>query len=377
MKIQRVITSIVDIPIRRLHNKMSFVTLEKVNYVLVRTQTDTGIEGLGEAAALGGPTWSEESAESIKETIDHYLAPLLIGEEPENIEKLRQKLDCAYRGNQFAKAALEMSLFDIVGKAWGIPVYDLLGGLVREKVPLSWSLAIGDVQEEIREAREMMEHGHFIFKIKVGAAKPEEDVERVKKLREALNDRICLRVDANQGWNRMSAIWAAKQLEAYRIDFLEQPVPRWDVGSLSAVARASSIPIMADESLCTPQDAIRLVNKEAASIFALKVTKAGGILGCKRIAAIAEGAGIGCYVGCMIETGIGTAAYLHLAASTPGVTYGCELFGPLMLCDDIVREKTDYKDGHVWVSDRPGLGVTLDEGKVKKYTRQGTLAYIE
>jgi muconate cycloisomerase len=372
VKIKRITTAIVDVPIKRPH-KMSFGTLEKMNYVLVRLETEAGAEGLGEAAALGGPTWSEESAESIKANIDRYLAPLLIGEQAQQIEKIREKMEIAVRGNYFAKTALEMALFDVVGKSLGIPAYDLLGGLVRDKVPLSWSLAIGDAEKEIAEAREMMERGSFIFKIKVGAADPDVDVNRVKMLREALGEDVCLRVDANQGWDRVTAIRAARRLEPYGVDFIEQPVPRWDIDGMAAVARAIHTPVMADESLCTPHDAIALIKKDAASIFGLKLTKAGGLLSCKRLAGFAEGAGLYCYVGCMIETGIGTAAYLQLAVSTPGVTYGCELFGPLMLIDDITQEGISYRDGHILASDKPGLGVTLDEDKVEFYTRPGTL----
>lgn len=367
MLINSIRTAILDVPLKRPH-KLSLFTIEKVNVILVIMSTDNGFEGLGEAIALGGPTWSEESGESIKSTIDKYLAPYLIGENPGQFEKIRAKMELAVRGNYFAKTALEMALFDVVGKQRGIPVYDLLGGLATDSIPMSWSLASNDAEEELKEAEAFMQKGGFIFKMKVGSLTPEADVARVKHIRESLPG-VKLRVDANQGWDRVTAVRTAKQLDNYQLDFIEQPVPRWDINGMAAVAKAINTPVMADESLCTTHDAMELVKNEAASVFGIKLTKAGGFLNCKRQAAIAEAAGIKCYVGCMVETGLGTSAYLHFAVSTPAVTIGCELFGPLLLADDIVKESTQYHGGYIVSNPRPGLGVTLDDAKVNKYIR--------
>lgn len=366
MKIKKISTAVVEIPTIRAH-ELSCVTLNAISYVVVRIETDNGIEGLGEAAVLGGPTWSEESIESVKAMIDKYLGPMMIGENPEQLEKLRMKMEM-YRDNNFAKAAIEMALFDIVGKYRGVPVYDLLGGLVYKEVPLSWTLAIGDAEKEIREAEEMIKSSnHFIFKLKTGALSLEKDVERVKLVRSAFDKNIKLRVDANQGWDRMTGIKAARALEEYELDFLEQPVPRWDIDGMAAIAKSTCTPIMADESSSYVSDCIQLIKKEAASVYGMKLAKSGGFLGSKRIAGTIESAGYKGYVGCMIETGIGTSAYLHFAASTPAITMGCELFGPMLNVDDIIKEETEYKDGHIIVNDRPGLGVTIDEKKFKKY----------
>src|SRR4051794_38867465 len=167
MKIRAVETLLLDIPVRRPHH-LALTTIVQQSYVLVRIQTDEGLEGLGEAATLGGPTWSEESAESIKSTIDRYLAPLLIGEDPGRIEYLLHKLDQAVRGNLFARAALEMACYDLLGKALGVPLYTLLGGLYHPGIPLSWSLAIGEAEADVAEAEEKLAQGvHRIFKIKI------------------------------------------------------------------------------------------------------------------------------------------------------------------------------------------------------------------
>lgn len=368
MKITEVVSGILDIPVRRPH-KMSFGTLRQVNYVLVRVRTDAGLEGLGEAAVLGGPTWSEESAESVLYAIRQYLAPAIQGLDPTNLEVARRQMNLAARGNPFAKAALEMALFDITGKAWGVPVYSLLGGKVHERIPLSWSLATGEPDEEIKEALALMERGHRIFKVKVAGLPPERDAERLAALRRSLGPEAKIRVDANQGWDATTAIRAIRMMEPAAIEFAEQPVPRWDRAGLDRVARAVGVPIMADESLMTVHDALDLAGMGSISIFALKLEKSGGFLESRRIAQIAEAAGIGCYVGCMIETGVGTSAYAQFAASCTPLKYGCELFGPLLLADDIVKERTIYEDGHIVPFDRPGLGVTLDHEKVEKYTR--------
>lgn len=368
MKIKRISTAIVDIPLKRPH-KMSLFSLEKVNIVIVIIQSDNGLEGFGEAVALGGPTWSEESAESIIAVINKYLAPYLIGQNPEQFEKIRSLMEQLVRGNHFAKCAVEMALYDLIGKQRDLPVFDLLGGKVYDKIPLSWSLASSDVDEEIKEAEKMLKNGISIIKLKVGALSPEEDVERIRIIREAVGKNIKLRVDANQGWNKSVAIRTAKKMEEYNLEFCEQPLPRWDIDGMEAVAKSISIPVMADESLASEYDALQLVYKQAASIFGIKLTKAGGFLGGKRLAAIAESAGLQCYIGCMIESGIGTSAYLHFAVSTPPVKMGCELFGPILLADDIVNEETVYEQGNIVVNSRPGLGVTIDEKRLNKYIR--------
>jgi muconate cycloisomerase len=367
MKIIKVETIPLNIPTARPHG-LSFGALTSINYVIVKIHTDGGQVGLGEAATLGGPTWSEESQETIKATIDNYLAKLILGEDPFRVEWMLKKMDKGVKGNLFAKAAIEMGLFDIVGKSLGVPVYQLLGGLCHEKVPLSWSLATMNPKQEAEEAVERVEKGWGILKLKVGMKSIDEDVLRVKTVREAVGDRVKIRVDANQGWDYVTARKAIAAMEEYGIEFVEQPVPRWNMNGMARVAKAINVPVMADESLCTMRDAITIVKKEAADIFALKLTKSGGLLNSKGIASVAEAYGIGCYVGSMIETGIGTAAYLHCATSTSNLSYGCELWGPLMIKDDIVTESIKYERGHIVALKKPGLGIELDEDNVRKYS---------
>src|SRR5256886_10079878 len=247
MKIADVRVIQADIPVERPH-KMSFTTLEMMNFVLVRLETGDGLVGWGEAACLGGPTWSEESSESVAATIERYIGAWLVGREAGEIEPLTRELARRVQGNPFARAAVEMALWDLNGKALGVPVHRLLGGRVRDRVPLSWSLAVGSPEAELEEAREKVALGHRIFKIKTAAHPLAVDVERVRRIRETVGPAVALRVDANQGWDRPTALAAVRALEPYGLDFVEQPVPKWDLDGMAEIARQSRIPIMADES---------------------------------------------------------------------------------------------------------------------------------
>jgi muconate/chloromuconate cycloisomerase len=358
-----------DIPVHRPH-KMSFTTLEAVNFAFVKVTTAEGLTGWGEAACLGGPTWSEESSESVAATITRYIAPWLVGADAASIETVRREMARRVQGNPFARAAVEMALWDLNGRALGVPVHRLLGGRVRDRVPLSWSLAVDDSDAEISEARAKVALGHRIFKIKTGAHPLAHDIERVRRIREAVGPDVALRVDANQGWDRATALSAIHALEPYRLDFVEQPLPRWDFEGMAEIGRRVTVPIMADESCFTPHDALAIARLGGVSILALKVTKSAGLAGTMAIARIAEAAGLGAYVGCMIETSLGTAAYLHLALAAAPVTWGCELFGPLLLAGDVVRTPVSYADGAILALDGPGLGVEVDEARLDKWTRR-------
>ena len=357
-----------DIPVRRPHT-MSFTTLEAVNFTFVRIETAGGLVGWGEAACLGGPTWSEESAESVAATIERYIAPWLRGRDAAGIEALRQEMARRLQGNPFARAAVEMALWDLNGRALGVPVHRLLGGAVRDRVPLSWSLAVASPAEEVEEARERVARGHRIFKIKTAARPLGEDVERVRRIRAAVGPDISLRVDANQGWDRPTALRAVRALEPYGLDFVEQPLARWDLDGMAWLGRRSAVPIMADESCFSPQDAFQIARRGGVSILGLKVTKSAGLLGTMAIARIAEASGLGCYVGCMIETSLGTAAYLQVALAAAPVLWGCELFGPLLLRGDVTRDPVRYADGAILAVDGPGFGVEMDEAALKEWAR--------
>jgi muconate cycloisomerase len=359
---------VADIPVKRPH-AMSFTTLKTMNFVFVRLETRDGLVGWGEAACLGGPTWSEESAESVAATIERYVAPWLTGHDAAQIEALRVEMGRRVQGNPFARAAVEMALWDLNGKALGVPVHRLLGGRVRDRVPLSWSLAVADSTAEVEEAREKVARGHRIFKIKTAAHPLAEDVRRIGAIRAAVGPGVSLRVDANQGWDRATALKAIRAIAPYDVDFVEQPLPRWDLEGMAELGRRVDVPLMADESCFSPQDALAIARLGGVGILGLKVTKSAGLMNTMAIARIAEAAGLGCYVGCMIETSLGTAAYLQVALAATPVTWGCELFGPLLLAGDVTRAPVRYADGEILALDGPGLGVEVDETALKEWTR--------
>ena len=368
MKIRKVSAVIADIPLIRPH-VMSLMTVKEINYLFVRVEGENGIEGWGETSFLGGPTWSEESVESAAAIVTKYVGPYLIGRDFERIEELRSFMETLVRGNHFALAAIELALWDLLGKTRGLPVYELLGGMCRDKVPMSWSLAAGSIDADLKEAEEMSARGNFIFKFKTGLCTPVEDAERIRVVREAFPE-AWLRADANQGWDRASALQACRLFEPYRLDFIEQPVPKTDLDSLEYINQHSNTPIMADESLESIQAATQLVKRDAVGVFGIKLSKAGGLLGGKRLAAIAEGACFPCYVGSMFETPLCNAAHLHFCCSTPQVVLGCELFGPMLLADQVTYEMTSYENGYVLLdAEKPGFGITMNESKLKKYAR--------
>ena len=199
-------STIVDVPTVRRH-ELSSLSVTAQSYVIVELRLANGVEGIGEAATLGGPRWSEESVESIKGTIDTYLAPALIGAPADRFQAARTRMDQAAKRNNAAKAAIESALFDAVGKTLGVPAVQLLGGGVRESMPVLWTLASGDPAQEIEEAeKKLAALLHNTFKVKIGAQSPEADVARLRRLAGALAGRASLIVDANQAWDETTAL---------------------------------------------------------------------------------------------------------------------------------------------------------------------------
>lgn len=366
-RIEKVEVYRLDIPLKRPH-KMSFGAPALVNIVLVRLCSGE-LEGWGEASVLGGPTWSEESAETIQAVVQNYLAPVVVGREFTSPNGIASAMESAVRGNQFAKAAVEMAAYDLLGKALNVPVYVLLGGKVADSLALSWSLAGDNLDQELEEAVSMKEQGVSLFKLKVGAGALEYDIKRVGKAREVLGPSIGLRVDANQAWTTHQAIRAVHALEQFDLDFVEQPVARHNLDGLAAVAQSTRVPVLVDESLFSASDAIEILKRKAAGAFGIKITKCGGFAGAKAVCGVARGAEIPCYLGCMIETSLGTSAYAHFGVSHPEINLGCELFGPLLLEGDIATPATRavYRNGRVIVSDAPGLGVEVDMYMLKQF----------
>jgi L-alanine-DL-glutamate epimerase and related enzymes of enolase superfamily len=336
-------------------------------FLLVKVHTDEGIIGVGEASCT--PRWSGEDQVTGAHLIRAYLEPLLKGEDPTRVEELTSKFRFAFAGNYFTKAAVEMALWDIAGKVVNKPVYEMLGGKVREFVPTKWSVSGVEPDKAAGVARWAIGKGFKAMKVKVGID-PDGDVARVRAVREAIGPEVKLGVDANGGWTPDDAVKTIERLRAFGIYFAEQPVSPEDVAVMADVRQRIHVPVIADESVYTLQDAVTLARLEAADVFSIYVGKAGGIGPAKRIADFAQKAGLKCTLGSNLELGIGSAAMVHLAIASRGINaeeFPCDIIGPFYYQDDIVLQPLAILPGRAEPNERPGLGVELDEDKIGKY----------
>ena len=369
LTIQEIRSTIVDVPTVRRH-KLSSLSVTAQSYVIAEVRLANGAEGIGEAATLGGPRWSEESVEAIKANIDAHLAPALIGHAADRFAMTGTLLDAAAKRNNAAKAAIDTALFDAVARTLGVPVHQLLGGLARDSVPVFWTLASGDPAQEIGEAEaKLAARLHDHFKIKIGALAPEADLARLRRLAEALGARARLIVDANQAWDEATANRCLPVLAELGIALVEQPLPAWNIAGLGRLRARSAVPIMADECVFSPHDMLEVARHAAADVVSLKLVKHAGLLNLHKVAAVAEAAGIGLYGGCLLESSIGAAAHLHAFAGLGSLAWGCEHFGPQILTDDLVQEPLRFEDFRVHLPTGPGLGVTLDRDKLRHFAR--------
>jgi len=369
IQIESIQAVIVDLPTIRPH-KLAMHTMQNQTLVVIRLRCSDGIEGLGESTTIGGLAYGNESPESIKQNIDSHLAPLLVGQDATNVNAAMLRLDKAAKGNTFAKSGLESALLDAQGKRLGLPVSELLGGRVRDGLEVAWTLASGDTARDIAEAEQMLDlRRHRLFKLKIGANEVAHDLQHVVAIKRALGERASVRVDVNQGWDESQAIRACQVLGDNGIDLIEQPISRINRAGQVRLNQRSPAPIMADESIESVEDAFSLAADGAASVFALKIAKNGGPRAVLRTAQIAEAAGIALYGGTMLEGAIGTLASAHAFITLRQLTWGTELFGPLLLTEEIVTEPPVYRDFQLQVPRTPGLGLTLDEERLKRFAR--------
>jgi muconate cycloisomerase len=373
MKITSLESILVDLPTIRAH-KLARQTVMQQTLVVLRLQTDEGLEGLGEATTIGGLSYGEESPESIKSALDTYISPMIKGLDPRNINHVMAEIERHVVGNRLAKSALETALLDISGKALGVPVHQLLGGRHTDAMECIWGLASGDTGKDIEEAERVLSQKlHRGFKIKVGSRAVVHDIEHVSRIANAIAGRGSLRIDANQAWDELTATHAIAALEAVGVSLIEQPLSKTNLEGMARLATRFDVAIMADEAVATPHDAFAFAKHHAADVVALKIAKAGGLLPTRTVAAIAHVAGLALYGGTMLEGTIGTVASLHAFASLPqAFPFGTELFGPLLLKDDIVQQRPSYNNFSIAVPDKPGLGVDIDEDKLAHYRRDKT-----
>lgn len=336
-------------------------------YVIVKIHTNTGLTGLGEATLA--PRWSGETSPGCVAIIRGLFTPILIGEDPTQISLLRNKMESVVRLNPFTKAAVEMALWDLAGKAVDLPVYQLLGGKVRNTLPIKLVIGAFDIPKSLELAKQFLDMGAQDLKVKVGL-NPELDLARVRAVRELAGPNISIGIDANCGWSVAEATQMLSRLSEYNIAFAEQPISTNDMSELAALRRRTDIPIMADESVFTLRDAWQLTTHRAADIFSVYPGKNGGIQATAEIANIAKGAGISCSMGSNLELGIGTAAMLHVGAAISNIDsekYPGDFVGPIYHEADLLKTPLSLGPPVAAVPDGPGLGVELDEEQLARY----------
>jgi len=347
----------------------------KGNYVLVRVTDDAGRVGLGEASVTS--VWSGETQAGTVALIEQELAPVLVGADPFDLEWISHRMDRVVFGNSFAKGAVEMALLDLQGQALGVPVYRLLGGRANPLSPplspegrgfdvgIRLKFVIGAVEPMLaaQRAQRMVERGWRAIKVKVGRDDhPRADVERLRAVREAIGPSVWLSVDANGGYTVDQAVWAAARFEKLDVALFEQPTRRGDHAAMAEVRRRSGIPIMADDSVFTPQEALEVIRAGAADVLSLYPGKHGGIRPTQQIARIAEAAGIPCTIGSNLEREVATAAMAHVTVCTANIQcerFPGDLIGPVYYEQALTRAPLHYEADRLWVPEGPGLGVSV------------------
>jgi muconate cycloisomerase len=370
-------TFIVDVPTIRPH-VLAMATMYAQSMVIVRITDADGVEGIGEGTTIGGLSYGDESPESIKSAIDTYIAPILKVCDLSRVQDTMARIARSVRGNHFAKCAIETALLDMAGKRNGLPVSELIGGgRVRSRLPVAWTLASGDTERDIAEGEAMLQQRrHRIFKLKIGKRDLASDVAHVGAICKAFAGRASVRVDVNQNWSDSQATLGMAMLHDVGVDLVEQPVARDAMGSMTRLSARQQVPLMADEALNGPRSAFQLAQAAAAKVFAVKIAQSGGLYAASEVAAIANAAGIGLYGGTMLEGGVGTAASAQLFSTFVDLTWGTELFGPLLLTEEILETPLMYADFELVVPDVPGLGVSLDEDKVARFRRDSSAPLI-
>jgi muconate cycloisomerase len=364
IQIEGVDVMLLDLPTIRPH-QLSVTTMRRQKLVLVRIRASDGIAGWGEATTIGGLAYGEESPESMRVNIDTYMAPILVGADATSPNARMTELRSRLQGNRFALCAIETALYDAQARRLGVSLSDLFGGRVRDSLPVAWTLASGDTARDIAEAEQMLDlRRHRVFKLKIGARNVRADAAHVAAIKRALGERASVRVDVNQAWSETDAMLGMRLLEDAGVDLVEQPIAAHDIDGMRRLRGMNRVPLMADEALHGPLDAFRIAERRAVDVFAVKITQSGGLRGAQQVAAIGEAANVGLYGGTMLEGAVGTVASAHLFATFSELTWGTELFGPLLLTEEILRTPLVYRDFALQLPTGPGLGIELDEDRL-------------
>lgn len=358
MKITEVRLGRISVPLR-VPFKTALRSVGSVQDVIVEIHTDTGNIGYGEAPPTGVITG--DTTGSILGAMQDHIIKTLVGREVEDFENLMFSLNRCIVKNTSAKAATDMALWDLYGQCFNIPVYKLLGGS-RKQIVTDITISVNDPEEMARDAVNAMERGYDCLKVKVGAD-PSMDLARLVAVREAVGKSPAIRIDANQAWTPKQAVRLLNQMQEKDLDieFVEQPVPAHDLEGLKYVTDHTDMPVLADESVFSPQDAVKIMQNRAADLVNIKLMKCGGIYNGLKIASAAEVYGVECMIGCMLEAKISVNAAVHLACAKQIITK-VDLDGPVLCSEDPILGGAVFEEKLITVSDEPGLGIKGIEG---------------
>ena len=365
MKITEVRIGRISVPL--IHPfKTALRTVNSVEDVVVEIHTDTGAVGYGEAPPTGVITGDTTGA--IIGAIQDHIAKNIIGKDVDEFETLCQTVQKSIVHNSSAKAAVDMALWDLYGQLYHIPVYKLMGG-ARKQIVTDLTISVNDPDVMVRDALEALDRGYDCLKMKVGVS-PELDVARLSAVRKAVGDDITIRIDANQAWTPKQAVKILNSMQdkGLNIELVEQPVAARDFEGLKYVTERSYVPVLADESVFSPEDAMTIMKMGAADLINIKLMKCGGLYNALKIASAAEVFGVECMIGCMLEAKIAVNAAVHLACAKNIITK-VDLDGPVLCSEDPIIGGAVFNEKIISVSDEPGLGI--------KGIEPGRLVYID
>ena len=354
-KISKIEIFKINIPLKNPFS-ISLGSMDIAKNIVVRIHTSSGMVGTGECSPIAyilGET--QDSAFEIAK----YLSEALISKNPFEIENNLFLLDSLMPGNSTIKSAFDLAFFDLLGKQANMPLYQLLGGSNSKEIITDITVVLDSPEKMAENAKQYLKDGYPVIKVKLGT-NLKYDVARIHAIRKAIGEELPLRIDANQGWDRISAISILKALEPYKIEYCEEPIAKWNLRDLKKVKDASPIPIMADESVSDHRDAFKLASAEACDFFNIKLSKAGGIRNSLKIITIGESSGIKSQVGGMLESRHALTAITHLVAARNNIAF-CDLDSSISFALDPVLDGLEYKGKGKWIlPDKPGIGAEFD-----------------
>jgi L-alanine-DL-glutamate epimerase-like enolase superfamily enzyme len=371
------ITGVETIPIRIPFRHIlteSVGRYEEITPVVLKMHTDGGVTGIGEIESY--PLYEREGVEpqsAVLAILHSHFIPLLVGADPFQIEALWSRMDEVVKGHLWVKAGIDIALYDLMGKALGVPAYDLLGGACRRRHPVEgvgFGISLDEPARVAEVAAEAVARGFSELELKAGDVDPRRDVERVRLTRRAIGDATRIKIDVNRGYDVRTAIRVITAMEEYGIDLVEQPIAGWDLEGLAMVRRSIRTPLIVDESVNTVHDLMAVIRHGAADGVHIKPTVKGGLTTGKRLAHLAEAAGLLVGPRTNVPTGVGMGAVHAFLASTREVHRGIHGSPLDALADDIVAKPIPPNTTWIEIGAAPGLGFDLDEAKVARYRTQ-------